>query len=59
MRTNKKSIEEITLRLKAPEVALERIVKGQYLPRVFAKAALSEIKKLQRLTEQITRRQNG
>lgn len=39
---------EIKLRLKAPMIALEKIVQGRYLPKVFAEAALDELKKAQK-----------
>jgi hypothetical protein len=52
MKNKNKFIEEIRLRLKAPAIALEKIAKGKYFPKVFAEAALSEIRKLQGLMKQ-------
>jgi hypothetical protein len=45
-------IKELQLRLKAPIIALGKVAKGQYLPRVFAKAALDELKIIQRLIKE-------
>ena len=41
--------EEIKLRLKAPMVIAERIAQGRQVPKVFGKAALSELKKIQKV----------
>jgi hypothetical protein len=49
MRPQNKFTKEIRLRLKAPIVAMEKIAKGKYLPKVFAKATLDELKIIQRL----------
>jgi len=54
MRPDNKFTEEIGLRVKAPIVAMEKIAKGRYLPRVFAEAALDELKIIQRLTKELT-----
>ena len=54
-----KLIQEIQLRLKAPIIALERIARGQYLPKVFAGAALDEIKKMQKLVEKLEKQKRG
>ena len=52
-------IEEINLRLKAPMIALERIAKGHHLPKIFAQAALDELKKAQKLAEKLGRQKKG
>ena len=44
--------KEIQLRLKAPLIALEKISNGRYLPKVFAKAALSELRIIEGLIQQ-------
>ena len=43
--------KEIKLRLKAPIVIAERISQGRQVPKVFGKAALSELKKIQKAVE--------
>lgn len=43
--------DEFEIRLKAPIIALEKIVAEQYLPKVFARAALEELKLIQRMVE--------
>ncbi|MCA9398516.1 MAG: hypothetical protein KC618_02120 [Candidatus Omnitrophica bacterium] len=45
------STEEIQLRLKAPMIALERVAEGRHLPKVFADAALEELKTAEQLLE--------
>ena len=59
MRSKNEFIEEINLRLKAPAIALERIVKGKYLPKIFAEAALIEIEIIQKLIGQGNGKQKG
>ena len=49
-------IAEIKLRLKAPIIALEKVSKGQYLPRIFAQAALDELRKIQKIVGQLENR---
>jgi hypothetical protein len=44
-------IQEIKLRLKAPAVVIERIAEGRQVPKVFGKAALSELKLIQEMLE--------
>lgn len=56
---NQKVIEELQLRIKAPRIALERIAKGQHLPKIFAGAALDEIKKVQKLVEKLEKQKKG
>lgn len=51
--TNKQIIDEIDLRLKAPMVAAERIAEGKSLPKVFAEAALSELKTAKKLVDKL------
>jgi len=48
---DRKLIKEFKLKLKAPMVALEKIVQGRYLPKVFAGAALAELRKLEGLLD--------
>ncbi len=45
MYTQKEFIEELRLRLRAPYIALDRLAKGRHLPKIFAEAALEELKK--------------
>lgn len=45
MYLQKEFIEEFRIRLRAPFVALDRLTKGRHLPKVFAEAALEELKK--------------
>jgi hypothetical protein len=49
----KKQNDEIQLRLKAPIIALEKISKDKYLPKVFVGVALDELRKIQQLTQKI------
>jgi len=42
---DKKLIDEIELRLKAPIIALERIAEGRHLPQIFADVAMCELKR--------------
>lgn len=51
--------EEIQLRLKAPMIALERIANGRYLPEIFARTALQELRKILRLTKGTKRVKNA
>ena len=52
-------VQEIRLRLRAPVVALERIARGQPLPKIFVEGALDELKKARavigRMEEKIRR----
>jgi len=48
-----KTSDEIKLRLKAPMVVAERIAKGRYVPKVFGKAVLSELKKIQKAAKKL------
>lgn len=56
--TTKISVE-VNLRLKAPMIALERIAKGQHLPKIFAEAALDELKKAQKLADRLGKQKKG
>ncbi len=56
---NEKYIEEFQLRLKAPLIALERIAKGQHLPKIFVGAALGELKKAHKLADKMGRKKKG
>jgi len=52
----KKSIfDELEIRLKAPIVALEKIVEGKSLPKVFARVALEELKKVQAIVKKTSK----
>jgi hypothetical protein len=44
-------IDEISLRLKAPIIALEKMTAREYLPRIFMEAALSELYSIKKLLE--------
>lgn len=49
-------IEEIKLKLKAPINALEMFVEKGRLPRVFAEAALEELRKTEKLVGELERK---
>ena len=53
-----KIAKEIQLRLKAPITALERVARGQPLPKIFAEAALDELLKLQELMTRMEKEMN-
>ena len=59
MRKDYELSEGFRLRLKALMVALERIVKGQDLSKIFAEAALDELKKVQELTDRLGKQKKG
>ena len=59
MYTQKEFIEELRLRLRAPFVALDRVVKGRNLPKVFAEAALEELKKVVELIAKLDKQKKG
>ena len=56
---NNKLIKELNLRLKAPMIAMEKIVRGKYLPGVFACAALEELNKIRRLIADLEKQGRG
>lgn len=56
---NHKFIEEMRLRLKAPFIALDRLAKGRHLPKVFAEAALDELKKAVELLAKLEKQKKG
>lgn len=56
---NHKFIEEMRLRLKAPFIALDRLAKGRHLPKVFAEAALEELKKAVELLVKLEKQKKG
>ena len=56
---NHKVTEELQLRLKAPTIALERITQGQHLPKIFAEAALDELKKVEKLVGKLLKQKKG
>ena len=45
--------KEIQLRLKAPIIALEKIVARKYLPKVFAEAGLNELRGIKQLSKKL------
>ena len=51
-----KLINEIQIRLKAPVVALERIARGQNLPKAFVKEALNELGRFRELLDKMEER---
>jgi len=51
-----KLLQEIQLRLKAPAIALWRILKGKHVPNIFVKAALDDLKKAHKLTEELEKK---
>ena len=54
-----KFVEELRLRLRAPFVALDRLAKGRHLPKVFAEAALEELKKAVELLAKFEKQKKG
>lgn len=52
-------VGELFLRLQAPIIAMERVAQMRYLPKVFAQAALDELKKAQELTKKLEGRGKG
>lgn len=52
-------MEEIRLRLRAPFIALDRLAKGRHLPKVFAEAALDELKKAVELLAKLEKQKKG
>ena len=59
MHIQEEFIEELRLRLKTPWIALGRIAKGQYLPKIFAEAALSDLKKALELVMRLENQKKG
>lgn len=59
MYSQKEFIEELRLRLRAPFVALDRLAKGRHLPKVFAEAALEELKKAVELIAKLEKQKKG
>jgi len=53
---HKEFIEELRFKLRAPFVALDRLAKGRHLPKVFAEAALEELKKAIELIAKLEKR---
>ena len=56
---NQELIDEFRLRLKAPFIALERLAKGRHLPKIFAEAALEELKKAVELLAKLETQKKG
>ena len=52
---DKKSVDTIRGKLKAPIIALERVVKEGKLPKVFAVVALDELREADKLAEEVCR----
>ncbi len=50
-RKRKANGQEIFLGLQAPIIAMQTLLQGKYLPKVFAEAALSELKKLEEISK--------
>ncbi len=59
MKMDRKLIEELRLRLRAPFVALDRLAKGRHLPKIFAEAALEEFKKAVELIVKLEKQKKG
>jgi len=59
MKMNQKLMEELRLRLKAPFIALNRLAKDRHLPKIFAEAALDELKKAVELLARLEKQKKG
>lgn len=59
MKFNHNLIEELKLRLRAPFIALDRLANGTHLPKVFAEAALEELKKAVELIAKLEKQKKG
>jgi len=46
-------LDELEIRLKAPVAAMEKITAGKPIPKVFARVALDELKKVQAIVAKL------